>query len=302
MIRKSFTLIELLVVIAIIAILAAILFPVFAQAKVAAKGAAAISDQKQTSLGVLMYAGDNDDYWVPSATWNTGSDPVCYGGLGCVSSWTWLINPYMKNEDIEIDPLGPAAQVVAGWPAAFIKAWNPTFGYNYNALAPWYSLTGGGAAAATSHVLSTTAVEFPANTVMLDSKYSTTEWAYSTAGLTLLYFTGGAANHDNGPALNTVMDPPDCGTINSYCIGNWGTGSGWSGVLSGNVVPGANTGGNSLRGTGAGEVAFCDGHVKKLAPGNLSAGTNWNPTLVFSSLVVNNASKYLWWAIPEQSN
>lgn len=59
--RNGFTLIELLVVIAIIAILAAILFPVFAQAKNAAKKAADLSNQKQVTMGVMMYMGDVDD-------------------------------------------------------------------------------------------------------------------------------------------------------------------------------------------------------------------------------------------------
>src|SRR5579872_4907586 len=58
--RKAFTLIELLVVIAIIAILAAILFPVFAQAKAAAKKTQALSNSKQLMLGYLMYIGDYD--------------------------------------------------------------------------------------------------------------------------------------------------------------------------------------------------------------------------------------------------
>ncbi|MBI5707856.1 MAG: prepilin-type N-terminal cleavage/methylation domain-containing protein [Armatimonadetes bacterium] len=61
MTRRAFTLIELLVVIAIIAILAAILFPVFAQAKDAAKKAACISNTKQVGLAAIMYAGDYDD-------------------------------------------------------------------------------------------------------------------------------------------------------------------------------------------------------------------------------------------------
>lgn len=61
--KKAFTLIELLVVIAIIAILAAILFPVFAQAKVAAKKTTSISNQKQISLGIILYANDNDDMY-----------------------------------------------------------------------------------------------------------------------------------------------------------------------------------------------------------------------------------------------
>ncbi|MDX2066518.1 MAG: prepilin-type N-terminal cleavage/methylation domain-containing protein [Fimbriimonadaceae bacterium] len=58
---RGFTLIELLVVIAIIAILAAILFPVFAQAKAAAKKTAALNNTKQSATGMLLYTGDNDD-------------------------------------------------------------------------------------------------------------------------------------------------------------------------------------------------------------------------------------------------
>ena len=75
MIRKAFTLIELLVVIAIIAILAAILFPVFAQAKVAAKGAADLSNVKQLALGTVMYSADSDDLF-----------PSAYG-RDCGGSW-----------------------------------------------------------------------------------------------------------------------------------------------------------------------------------------------------------------------
>ena len=61
MFRKAFTLIELLVVIAIIAILAAILFPVFAQAKEAAKKVQCLSNGRQVGMGLLMYMGDFDD-------------------------------------------------------------------------------------------------------------------------------------------------------------------------------------------------------------------------------------------------
>ena len=71
--RRGFTLIELLVVIAIIAILAAILFPVFAQAKNAAQKTADLSNQKQHATATLMYSGDYDDTFFPQ------SGPDCSG-------------------------------------------------------------------------------------------------------------------------------------------------------------------------------------------------------------------------------
>jgi prepilin-type N-terminal cleavage/methylation domain-containing protein/prepilin-type processing-associated H-X9-DG protein len=95
--NKAFTLIELLVVIAIIAILAAILFPVFAQAKLAAKKTVDLSNLKQISLGNIMYAGDNDDYfsrndyriptrqtWAP-ITYREAEGPYIKNGIDQVS-------------------------------------------------------------------------------------------------------------------------------------------------------------------------------------------------------------------------
>ncbi len=90
--KRAFTLIELLVVIAIIAILAAILFPVFAQAKVAAKKSVSVSNAKQMGLAQFMYMGDNDDTFVSS--WAKGFP-------GDASFW---VQPYMKNLDILFDP------------------------------------------------------------------------------------------------------------------------------------------------------------------------------------------------------
>jgi len=104
--RDAFTLIELLVVIAIIAILAAILFPVFAQAKLAAKKAVDISNLKQLGLAMVMYANDYDDK-VCQASWEfsgtaTGT-PINPTGKYQVH-FTYLLQPYIKNYSIFVAP------------------------------------------------------------------------------------------------------------------------------------------------------------------------------------------------------
>jgi len=91
---KAFTLIELLVVIAIIAILAAILFPVFAQAKMAAKKTVDLSNVKQLALGVAMYGNDYDDTY-----------PFCWGWNSEWKPWHQQVDPYVKNVSIWISPV-----------------------------------------------------------------------------------------------------------------------------------------------------------------------------------------------------
>jgi len=104
--RKGFTLIELLVVIAIIAILAAILFPVFSRAREKARQTNCLSNVKQLVLGINMYAQDYDE----SLVYNTY-------GLG--PDWTWrsAILPYVKNAQIFQCPskkLDPATAFAGG--------------------------------------------------------------------------------------------------------------------------------------------------------------------------------------------
>ena len=92
--RRGFTLIELLVVIAIIAILAAILFPVFAQAKTAAKRTQDISNVKNLSLGIIMYAGDNDDTIPATRVVETGEG---WANPALRRTWKDATVPYIKN-------------------------------------------------------------------------------------------------------------------------------------------------------------------------------------------------------------
>jgi prepilin-type N-terminal cleavage/methylation domain-containing protein len=95
--RKAFTLIELLVVIAIIAILAAILFPVFAQAKAAAKKATALSNIKEQVLGTIMYGNDYDDVCVPYFSGLYISPQGQYSYTSPQQYWPQLISPYIQK-------------------------------------------------------------------------------------------------------------------------------------------------------------------------------------------------------------
>lgn len=101
--KRAFTLIELLVVIAIIAILAAILFPVFAQAREKARQTACLSNCKQIGLGIMMYAQDYDEI-LPSSWMNNGPGATApYGidpGPGPYRTWQYNIMPYLKNKEV----------------------------------------------------------------------------------------------------------------------------------------------------------------------------------------------------------
>jgi prepilin-type N-terminal cleavage/methylation domain-containing protein len=109
--QRAFTLIELLVVIAIIAILAAILFPVFAQARESARKTSCLSNTKQLGLSIMMYVQDYDETYpmnsydgmaIGTADNDTGSPNYI-----SVDTWMWAILPYIKNRQIFVCPSDP---------------------------------------------------------------------------------------------------------------------------------------------------------------------------------------------------
>src|SRR5437016_4173697 len=100
---RGFTLIELLVVIAIIAILAAILFPVFAQARESARTISCASNLKQMGYAFRMYSQDYDE--------NFPVRRVCDASQ-CYASWKHMTLPYVKNADVYRCPTNPASRVL----------------------------------------------------------------------------------------------------------------------------------------------------------------------------------------------
>jgi len=171
--RKGFTLIELLVVIAIIAILAAILFPVYSQAREKARQAQCTNNMRNIGMAMAQYLNDYDERVTPFEMWGgfTGCRDVVYAGgdvfrLGNGISeacdpfqrWAHRIHPYMRNVQIYTDPSGgtevirvedwfqggckqafapflPGGRALVGW----CWSWHPMFSgirfsYGYNQL------------------------------------------------------------------------------------------------------------------------------------------------------------------------
>lgn len=151
--QKAFTLIELLVVIAIIAILAAILFPVFAQAKSAAKKTACISNAKQVGLAYNLYVNDYDDRL-----------PARYYQGGTVRWPLYVMPAYAKNRDVVFCPATADDRKTFGPNMEdYIYGLTPGYGLNH-----WYlSVTPEPTNGEPPVGRTMTEIEHPADTVML---------------------------------------------------------------------------------------------------------------------------------------
>lgn len=203
--RRAFTLIELLVVIAIIAILAAILFPVFAKAREKARQTACLSNEKQMGLGMVQYIQDNDESF-PSGTY--GKNPV--PGRG----WAGQVYPYIKNLSVFLCP----DMAIATPPRTL------TYGFNANLANNPYYFTNTPTTPHTGTVASATA---PASTVMVFEADSTAVYditnvsegnSYSANGLT---YSGGG----NIWGLTASYATGSRGGVSvGSCSGTWPTG------------------------------------------------------------------------------
>jgi len=282
--RKAFTLIELLVVIAIIAILAAILFPVFAQAKVAAKNASSLSNVKQTMLAELMYQNDYDDT-VIMACW------IPLVGNGAWYTWGRQIQPYIKNVNILYSPLG-GPKAVTSWMIIFtepsynwIGNWQYFFQYGMNAYWLNYAATCnqfqlGNAAGINlfGPPIQSTSINQPASTI---------------------FFTDGGEDAPQQNVGSYVVTTPGGYQAPDLCVyssDDWGPQANFyfAGIGGSTLVTQA--GGVYPRAPGGANVAFVDGHTKSQQLGTIAQGTNWYKGQAFGTALILDRTKFEWGA------
>jgi len=288
--NRAFTLIELLVVIAIIAILAAILFPVFAQAKNSAKKAAALSNFKQCNLGVMQYMTDADDR-MPIFTYNNTvsanpNNPDSVVMLECM--------PYMKNYGILSDPLDVASdneratkEVIdpASVPASYRQAqhdlniaYKTDFGINWQFLDQLLQ-----SAAGKLQPVSVTSTQLsnPGSMILaVDAVWNTTS--------TGTPYGGGNEGidppciFDQSGQWMPPFRPEPGGTY--YWYGGWNPNSPNAWNVFGGMYPWHNDKHQVV-------TAFVDGHAKSVAVGQFGAGCDVRTG--FSGLLTDQ-SKYMW--------
>ncbi len=161
---RAFTLIELLVVIAIIAILAAILFPVFAQAKEAAKKTACLSNARQVGIAVKLYLADSDDVMPIFYAYNSLPPAGQAGHKGVEVE----LLPYCKNKDVFRSPLDNGGPYVSSDVPGADTYWK-AYGSSYRFTQCMYTLAAGESSQnntlyTTNRVVSEGSIEAPADT------------------------------------------------------------------------------------------------------------------------------------------
>jgi prepilin-type N-terminal cleavage/methylation domain-containing protein/prepilin-type processing-associated H-X9-DG protein len=282
---RGFTLIELLVVIAIIAILAAILFPVFAQAREKARAVTCISNLKQIGLGMMMYLQDYDETYPMNQYKAPGPDGTAFADQRV---WEDMIYPYIKNGDRGANGAGVMVTFGQGglWHCpSFIDNQAGNYAINNDiatdGLADWNTDP-------TNWPVSTLAsLPKPADAVIICEKgHNDADWGYlqfvaqEYAWTDYVAPVNGEPTHDG---LRYDLDstgalygtPKDCDYTNTTGGGTW---------ASCGLMP-------RYRHTGTTNVVFCDGHAKAMQRGSLS-GANWYRHIYPGPTAVANHSGY----------
>jgi len=275
--KSAFTLIELLVVIAIIAILAAILFPVFAQAREKARATSCLSNVKQINLAWNMYLQDYDEQMVPMWINNVNDPKLAAAGLGPQYWWPMLCNPYVKNWQIfkcpdAGDPTGVWGGGANAWYGNQMR--RASVGLNYLGLGIWWDCVD-------TQGVSLASVARPGGTIsFVDSNYQGTADPYPTNSQRGISVADAPAQYAAiYPATHT------CTWYNGVNGGFDWTKPGTKPNFLGFSIDRHSEGMN---------VGWVDGHAKFLKPGALWAGTNFGPGVADTAVRLTNPEAYLW--------
>jgi len=244
---NAFTLVELLVVIAIIAILAAILFPVFAQVREKARQSSCISNEKQILLAINMYTQDYDEHFPLFCTY----EAVKYqGGPNVVANpqksslWNQNINPYVKNQQVFLCPDDPNSAATPVWPdpnpPTGIKPFHTSYIINAELTFNWFYLTP-----------SLAAVNSPSSTVCITDggARANTSAPWVTERSTIksqAWILSDPTTSNHGAGCN----PFDPNVTINYCA----------------TTDNPDWAAPAVRHSGIAEVGFTDGHVKAMRP------------------------------------
>ncbi len=243
--KGAFTLIELLVVIAIIAILAAILFPVFAQAREKARGISCLSNVKQQGLALMMYAQDFDE------TFPFGMDDQWH------NAWPSTIQPYVKNDGIVRCPDDSNTALPSseqGWAGIGVS-------YGANGVIYWNGSTNAMEGVITPMAQSWLApgsatlalITKPADTILVTEKHNTDmQKLVPSAGVTGV----GNTSYWYGSVFTAVN------WWDSFCPGEVPNGS----IPATTAWPNGPTGAVSAHHTNQANFLLTDGHVKSMNP------------------------------------
>lgn len=253
--RIGFTLIELLVVIAIIAILAAVLFPVFAQARAKARQTVCLSNTKQLGLSFRMYSQDYDELMPVNRSCVGGAAPgfqTCTSGI-TTTGWVDMVQPYIKNLGILKCP-NDSTPVLRPQIGGYVISSNPDARTNRNRTSYAKNNNIGNVPPPFGYTVSDAQIAFQAATIMLF------EWGPNQGG-------GDNGLEDHGAPFNIQRDLKDqpadsCAPMDGLNHPNANANSLLSSdqlAALGNVV-------SSKRHNEGANYIFCDGHAKWQKP------------------------------------
>lgn len=281
--KKGFTLIELLVVIAIIAILAAILFPVFAQAREKARAITCVSNLKQVGIGMMQYTQDNDEQFPMLQYYDTLGNPL---------DWYTAIMPYIKNGTMETGAGGVKSSLGRGgiWhcPSFPVADQEANYGVNWemcrNGAGTWAASQPG----FIQYTINNAQIDAPSDKILVVEKGAaaqinpTSSYAQALFDPTESNFTNCiGVNLTGTDTHNELHYDADCNGAGNY-----------TDPVTNTVVNGANwntTPGNMprFRHQNTCNTLFTDGHVKPLHRGGLSWANNVYIQGVYQTLAGN---------------